>query len=341
VKPNLMHYKKIFSDVDKRSIVCLYLLHGPEGFIMEKMATRIASLIVPEDLRTFNLSVAYGGEVDLDLFIASASSYPFLSDYRVLILKELEKLRGSWKKLITYCENPVPSSVVILLYNPFDEWKSRSRAPRDFERLEAVVRRTGKAIKFERLTSADLRTWAQQEAKRLGAELEPEAAEALVQNVGEDLFGLQNEIMKLSLFCEGRPVRVADLGLVIGSYRLNAIVELLESIGPGGEGRTIGILQRIMSSGAERPSGILYQLTRHFLALLRTKMGVEGRGYRYERERRNASSLSTREIIVWLENLRRAELMLKTGSFPEEALLVGAFVHAFKGVVMEFPLMAA
>lgn len=341
MKTNLTHYKKIFSDVEKRDIVSLYLLHGPESYIMEKMATKIASSIVPDDLRAFNLMVAYGGEVDLDEFVSAASSFPFLSDHRVLVIRELEKLRGSWKRLIAYCENPAPSSVVIFLYNPFEEGKGRSRAPRDFGKLEAVVRRAGRVIAFERLTSADLRIWVRQEAKRGGVELEPDAAEALVQSVGENLFDIQNEITKLSLLYGDRPVRVADLASVVGSYRLNAIYELVGSIEPGSEARSLGILQRIMHSGAERPSGIIYQLTRHFLGLLKAKAGVAAGGYRYERAQRKVSSFGTREIIVWLENLRRAELLLKTSSFPEEALLVGAFAHAFNGSIMESPLMAA
>jgi DNA polymerase-3 subunit delta len=341
LKTNMIHYKKIFSDVEKRDIVNLYLLHGSEVFIMEKMAMKIASSIVPEDLKAFNLTVAYGGELDLDEFIASASAFPFLSDQRVLILRELEKLRGSWKRLIAYCENPAPSSVVIFLYNPFDDSKSGSRAPRDFPKLESTVKRMGKAIAFEPLTDADLRAWVRQEAKRLGIELEAECAEALVQSVGENLFELQNEMIKLSLVCEGRKAGLEDLVSVIGSHRLRAVYELVNSIEPGGEARAIEMLQRIMRSGAERPSTIIYQLERHFLDLMKAKAGVGTGGWRYERAQRRALAFKTREIVVWLENLRRAELLLKTGSFPEEALLVGTFMHAFNGEIMEYPLAVA
>ncbi|MDD4858173.1 MAG: DNA polymerase III subunit delta, partial [Candidatus Krumholzibacteria bacterium] len=188
MRTNLAHYRKIFSDVDKRDIVSLYLLNGPESFIMDRMAMKIASSIVPEDLKAFNLTVAYGGEVDIDEFIAAASAFPFLSDQRVLILRELEKLKGSWKRIIAYCENPVPSSVVIFLCNPFDDSRGGSRSPRDLPKLESLVKRAGKVISFDRLTEGDLRVWVKQEAKRLGFELEADSAEALVQSAGENLF---------------------------------------------------------------------------------------------------------------------------------------------------------
>jgi len=341
VKSNLTHYKKIFNDVAKRDIVSLYLLHGPENYIMEKMADKIASTIVPDDLKAFNYAVAHGSEMKVDEFIATASSFPFLSDSRVLVLRELEKLRGSWKRLIAYCENPVPSSVVIFLYNPLEEGRGKARESKDFERLKAVVGRAGKTIVFERLTDADVRKWVGQEARICHVELDDEAVDALVRSVGDDLFDLKNEIVKLSLLYGDRRVSVADLAAVIGSYRLNAIRDLVDSIEPGQEARALAILHRIIRSGAERPAGIIYQLTRHFLDLLKAKAGVGQGGYRYERSRRAAQAFTAREIMLWLENLRRAELLLKTSSFPEETLLVGAFMHSFKGAYVEFPLMAA
>jgi DNA polymerase III subunit delta len=341
VRSNLTHYVKIFKDVEKRDIVNLYLLHGSENYIMEKMAERIASTIVPGDLKAFNYTVAYGSEMKVDEFIATATSFPFLSDYRVLVLRELEKLRGSWKRLISYCENPVPSSVVIMLYNPFDEGKGRARESKDFERLAAVVGKAGKTIPFDRLTDADVRKWVAQEARASHVELDADAADALVRSVGDDLFDLRNEIVKLSLLFGERRVGVADLAAVIGSYRLNAMRDLVESIEPGREARALAILHRIVRSGAERPAGIIYVLTRHFLDLLKAKSGLGQGGYRYERSRRAAQAFTAREIVIWLENLRRAELLLKTSSFPEETLLVGAFVHSFKGEYVEFPLMAA
>ena len=341
MKSNLTHYKKIFSDVAGRDIVSLYLLHGSESYIMEKMADKIASTIVPDDLRAFNYTVAYGSEMKADDFIATASSFPFLSDFRVLVLRDLEKLRGSWKRLIAYCENPVPSSVVILLYNPFDEGRGKARESKDFERLKTAVGRKGKALAFDRLTDADVRKWVAQEARLCRVDLDVEAIDALVRSVGEDLFDLKNEIVKLSLLYGDRRVGVEDLVSVIGSYRLNAIRDLVESIEPGHEARAIAILHGIIHSGAERPAGIIYQLTRHFLDLLKAKTGAWQGGYRRERSMRAAQAFTAREILVWLENLRRAELFLKTSSFPEEMLLVGAFMHSFRGAYVEFPLMAA
>ena len=335
--PKFAHYKKILSDVEKREIAGLYLLEGPEAFAMEEMANRIVGSIVPDDLRAFNFMRAYGSEVDIDEFVGAASSFPFLSDYRVLVLRELEKLRGSWKRLIEYCENPSASSVVIFLYNPFDEWKNRIRTPRDFDKLKKAVGARGKVIPVPRLSPDEVTTWIVQRAKRSGVTMDGEVAEALARSVGDNLFDLGNEIEKLAVLADGRRVELDDLGAVVGSYRLQAIWDLIDSVTPGKEARAFAILSRVIRTGAERPPSIVFHLIRHFLSLLRSKAGYGGEGMWAERARRQAGSFGARDLIVWLENLRRTELLMKTSSFPEEALLVGAFAHSMRGRLLENP----
>jgi len=336
------HYRKIFSDVDKRDIVSLYLLGGAERFIMEEMANRIIGSIVPDDLRAFNLTTAYGSEVDVDEFVAAAHSFPFLSDHRVLVLRELERLRGSWKRLIDYCGNPAPSSVLVMLHYPFDEDGNKLRPARDYGALEAAVRKNGRVIPFERLTHEELVPWVRQRAKQAGVEVDAGVAEALVGSVGDDLFDLRNEITKLSLYVSGRPASLEDLRAVVGSHRVGAIFDLLESLRPGNEGGTLRILSGLIETGAERPAGILYILTRHFLSLWKGKGGLwygySGAGARSSQQ---GGGFAPRELIVWLENLRRTELLMKTSSFPEETLLVGALAHSMRGALLEHPVFEA
>lgn len=337
MKQGMQSYKKLLSDVERHDIASLYLLGGSERFIMERMAERIVSAAVPEDLRAFNLTIAYGSEIDAAEFVSAASSFPFLADRRVLVLKETEKLRGAAGPIVDYCEKPSPTSTVIFLYCPFDEDGGRLRETRDLARLLEVLRRNGRESVFERLTDAELLQWLRQTARALGFDLDPEAADALVRSAGDNLFDLRGELEKLGLLFEGRTVRPQDLAAVIGRYRLNALYDLVDGIAPGEERRSIALLERILRSGAERPSTILYLVTRRLLAMLKLRLGAGSRGYVPDRLRRQAQAFGERELVVWLENARRAELLLKTSSFPEETLLVSAFAHAFRGRCIEQP----
>ena len=338
VKAKLTYYRKIFSDLDKEELSSLYLLCGPEYYIMEEMAGKIASSIVPDDLKSFNMTLAYGAEVDIDEFVRTARSFPFLSDKRVLLIKEMERLKGSWKSLVSYCEDPSPSSVVIMLFNPFDDSGRKARQPRDYKKLEAAVRSRGQVLTFDKLAERELLRWVIQTAKRMDIEITSDTAEALVRSVGDNLFEVKNELEKLSLYFDGGALERDDLARVIGSYRMDAMFDLINGIGPGLNKGILSSLARIINTGAERPSVVIYHTIRHFLALLKIKAGAGGGGYRYARLKEKAGRFELKEILLWLENLRIADITLKSVSFPDETVVMAAFIHSMAGELLESPL---
>lgn len=338
MRADLAYYRAVFDSVASDEPLPLYLLKGDESFIMEELTGRIVERHVPADMRSFNLNVEYGGEVDMGGFMAAAASYPFLGERRVLVLKELERLRGGWKPLLDYCASPGPTSTLVFLLGTHDERGRRIRLPRDAAALEKAVAAAGRVIACERLGEREVRKWIVAAAKRAGIEMTRDAAATLHASVGDDLFELQNEIGKLAIVFEGETVSAGRLAGIIGAYRLNAVFDLLDGIGSGDEARTLRILSGIIQTGAERPSVVVYHLIRHFLALLKVKAGQRGGGYRFERLAGQAEGMSTRTILTWLENLRTVELSIKSTSLPEQLLIEGAVLHSFSGRLLEpFP----
>jgi DNA polymerase-3 subunit delta len=185
MKSSLAYYKKIFSGISAGDLAPLYLLKGSEPYIMDEMADRIARKTVADDMRSFNLLVEYGGDVDMNAFITAARSFPFLSDRRVLVLREIERMRGGWKELIEYCTHPVSSSVVVMLRNSHDAYGRRVRAPRNLTALESAVRSRGAVLEFEKLPEKEVQLWVKQKAGRLGMSLQKGVAELLVNSVGD------------------------------------------------------------------------------------------------------------------------------------------------------------
>lgn len=331
MKVDLAYYRRLFKDLDTGAPAPVYLFRGPERFIMEEMAARIVEAAVPQELRSFNLTVSYGSEVDIEAFVSTAASYPFLAERRVLLLKEMERLRGSWAPLVDYCKNPAGSSVVVFFFVTHDERGRKINAPRDFRKLERAVEAAGSVIQFDQLHEKGVQRWVSAKAKRMGIELDGSTAAALVRSVGENLFDIQNELQKLSLLYAGERVAVRDLARVLGSHRMHAVFEFIERIGSGTDIDVLAILWRILETGAEKPSAITYHLIRHFLTLFKVKLGLRGSGYRVDHLKRKAGSYSIGEIMLWLENLRITELVMKSTSFPAETLLFGAILHSMRG----------
>lgn len=331
MKARLSEYRRIFAELRSDAPASVYLLTGDEYYIMEEMASRLAARFTGDDTRSFNLDVEYGSEVEMETFISTARSYPFMSEKRMLILKELEKLRGSWKSLVEYCSRPAASTILVMLFNRAGADGRKVKPPADYRKLEKAVDDTGKVIRCDRLDDRELAGWLTSKASRMGFDLTGEGAEALLDSVGNDLHDLQNELDKLAVVFEGGRAGKEEVAGIIGRYRLNAVFDLISALGSGVESEALGILAGIINTGAERPSVVVYHLIRHFLALLRIRAGQGGGGYRFDMLRREAESRGTREIIVWLENLRVAELMMKSTSFPERLIIENVVIHSMRG----------
>lgn len=335
MKAGLDYYKKIFAEIDSGDALPIYLLKGEEHFVMEEMVGRLTDRFVTEDMKSFNLSIDHGSEIDIKTFVSTARSFPFLSDRRVMIVRELERLKGKWKPLVEYCANPVDSTVVILLFATHDEKGRRIRPPKDFSALEKAAKAKGKVIQFDCLNDSGLNKWVASRVKRLNFDIDAGGISSLISSAGTDLYDLSNELEKLGVVFEGRRVSGKDVASVIGSYRMRNIFDMLDSIIKGDSASALRILSGIINSGAERPSGVVYQLIRHFLALLRIKAGQGGGGYRYDKLKNEAGRLKTREIIVWLDNLRTTEILMKSTMFPEELLLDSTILHSMKGKLID------
>ena len=75
----------------------------------------------------------------------------------------------------------------------------------------------------------------------------------------------------------------------------------------------------------------MYHLIRFFLALLREKTEQGAGGYRFRRLIKDAGNVPIRAILIWLENLRIVEVLMKSTAIPEDILLDAAVLHSMKG----------
>ncbi len=335
MRAGLDYYRKTFAEIESGEALPVYMLKGEEHLVMEEMATRLTVRFVQEDMRSFNLSIDHGSEIDMKTFVSTARSFPFLSDRRVMIIRELERLKGRWKQLVEYCSEPVDSTVVILLFATHDDKGRRIRPPRDFAALEKAVKARGRVIQFDRLNDTGLRKWVSSRARRLNFEMDDRAVSRLLSSAGTNLYDLSNELDKIGVAFEGGRVTGKDVASVIGSYRMRSVFDMLDSIGKGNPASALMILSGIINSGAERPSFVVYQLIRHFMALLRIKAGQGGGGYRYDKLKAEAGRLKIHEVMTWLENLRTTEILMKSTAFPEELLLDSAILHSMNGRLID------
>ncbi len=298
---------------------------------MEQFAEAISASVVDNSTSSFNLDVEYGAEVEVPQLVQKANSFPLMSDRRVILLKELEMIRGTGcKRLTEYCSDPASSCVLVIVYNTHDESGRKNRVPSGYNRLEKITGNTGKVIEFRKLNEKDLESWVIHRLERLRVTAGRKAARSIIGNVGENLYDLRNEIEKISVIYEGREIDSDDISRIIGNYRFNAVYDLVDRLGGGSESEALGILLRILDSGAEKPSSIVYHLIRNMLTLMKIKCGKRAGGYWYRKRKRQAESFSKEEIKIWLENLRVADIKIKSSYIPDDLIIMNCFLNSME-----------
>src|SRR6202521_4521007 len=120
--------------------------------------------------------------------------------------------------------------------------------------------------------TAALPAWLRARAKQLRVDIEPAAAQLIVDRVEGNLLAAKQELEKLSLLANGEPIS-ADLVLrSVGDSARYDVFQLAEAAAAGDGERALRVLLGLKSEGVE-PSLILWALGRELRGLWQAREG--------------------------------------------------------------------
>lgn len=169
----------------------VYLLHGEEGYYIDRLAEEFEAL-VPEEERDFNLYILYGADTSAEQVTEVCRRYPMMAERQVVILKEAQAMRADIiNKLHTYVSSPSPTTVLAICV--------RGAQAKGKDLLAAL--RKGGAVMFEskKLTEAKVAPVIAQLIKEKGLNIDEKGKLMLRDFIGTDVARLYNEIDKLGL----------------------------------------------------------------------------------------------------------------------------------------------
>ncbi|MCL2335627.1 MAG: hypothetical protein FWC57_06140, partial [Endomicrobia bacterium] len=112
-----MPFLKI-QDFDKHmaanKISPVYLFAGEEFYLIDRCLAGAERALNADDL---NKEVFHAGESSADDILNALQTLPFLSDRRIVVIKETHKLKAADAEILSgYVSNPVETSSLIMLY---------------------------------------------------------------------------------------------------------------------------------------------------------------------------------------------------------------------------------
>lgn len=110
-------------------------------------------------------------------------------------------------------------------------------------------------------TRENLAVWIRNRAQAKGSAVAPQAVNALANLVNNDLWTLDRELEKLSLYCGQRPIEEEDVRQMVAQVREASIFGAVDAILEGNPGLAVELLRQLARDGRD-PSYIITMVAR-------------------------------------------------------------------------------
>jgi len=256
-KDKFPNYDGFLEATKNKKYAPVYLFIGEEDFFSEECVDRIIRDLLTADTKAFNLDVVYGSKADASQIMAHAASFPMMSDRRVVVIKEFDKLLSgdSEKELVSaYVAHPLESTCLVLLAEKPD---FRTKPFTD-------LKKSGAVFSFNPLYDNQIPVWIAARCKSIGKDADIEACRLMQAYIGNSLRAIQNELDKLFTYL-GERMRVTpeDVADVVGVSRGFTVFDLQNAIGKKNIGEAMRIVKRMIETG-ETPQLSIVMLSRYF-----------------------------------------------------------------------------
>lgn len=334
-----MKYDEFLEEIQKGRVQPVYFFAGEEtGFIDEGVEFLFQKLVTPE-IRDFNLDIFYGSEVNATRIIDSATRFPMMAPYRVVLLREVQKLSsGDLEALAAYAGRPSRTTYLIITQR---EKESRKKG------IEAL-RKASAHVDCRPLYENQIMPWIQKYVRRLGLSITGPAAQLLASEVGASISMLRSEIEKIQIYLGGQQadarleITEEDVQAVAGFRKEYSVFSLQDAVGARDMAAVLRILEQLLpntSAGA-----MISSLARYFGQLhlahglparkdqpqLAEKAGVHA--FFAERLQKAAQNYSPGELCNALEVLLQTDYLLKTQGVAEALVMRLMLIAIVRGL---------
>jgi len=224
----------------KPNIYPVYFLYGPEEYLIEEEIQKLLDQALSLKERGLNLHIFSGEEHSSQEIVRGAQTLPMFSRYRFVLVSEADALdEDKTGTLLEYIRNPSPSTCLVLYAQTLGFWKKH----------RADIEEVGKVIECTRLKGRALVSWVRKRMTEKGKELSEEAADYLVEVVGDHLHDLENALEKVFLSVgEKRAIELGDVEGIASDVKVSTVFDLMDAIGHQNLEKALGILEKAMES---------------------------------------------------------------------------------------------
>jgi DNA polymerase-3 subunit delta len=220
----------------------VYLVISEQEMLLEHTVAKLRSRIAEVADLDFNSDTFDGDNADADAIIAAANTLPFASEKRVVFVRGVDRMnREGLERLVAYCEDPSPTTVMALTAAKV---LKTSRLYKAVDRLGGIIER--KAPRANELPGVITSLFADR-----GRKAAPDASVLLANAVGKDLRRITAEVDKVVTYLGERvDVTRADIEAVVSVTAKASVFEFVDALGDRDCGRALQLAADILAEDA-------------------------------------------------------------------------------------------
>jgi DNA polymerase III subunit delta len=313
-----------------------YLFYGPNSYKLDERVKSLTKALIDPGSEAFDLDRFDGDRVDISNVINAASTPPVISQIRVVILTNVEKLSAQPQTRLEAFLTKIPEySVLGMTAVKIDKRSKLFKKLAAEEKVHTFVfdlfkptEAAGLVVKF-----------ADDRHKKISTYV----ANAIVEIFGTDPYRLENEVEKLTLFVGDKPeIEKSDLAFASGFSKIETAYDLPDLILRGKPEQALELSRTALASGISEMQ-LLWILKNHLLRLNSAYVIGNAKGlmsalhmpFAPAQELLRTSKITSQDAVAkGLTFVFRAEYALKSARFPTEViieLLIASLYIIFKG----------
>jgi len=246
------------AEIKKRKFKPVYYFFGEDSYNLSSTLHTLEEAFQPLLLSEFDKETIYSEDRAITDILGLATSFPFGSEKKLIIVKEAEKIKDK-KPLKDYASSPAEFTVIAFFHN--GAITNLSSEP--FKTLDA----NEFLFEAKELKGKNLIDWLISIAEEKEKKLSEENAQMLVDIVGENRNMLEDQLEKICIFLnKQKEITIESIQQVSSELKQFNIFDLQNAIGLKDKAKSLTVAYNLLDNGAE-PTFIITMLTRYFTGL--------------------------------------------------------------------------
>lgn len=304
----------------------IYLVSGEDAFFVSYSLKLICDKCLSEP--DLNLTVFDGQEVkgNPDKLVSALVSYPFMSEKRVVVVKEYYPLAADIKALASYFADPCETTVLVVC-----------------DSLPAENLAKQKNVTFVDCAKGDtvlLTSWISNKVRGSGGTISSVAAEKLIDFCDRDMTRINGETEKLIAYASGGQIVEADVDVLCvkdTDYKLYEVVDFIAS--RRYEKAYESFTEMLESAGDGQK--LFVSLYYHFRKLLFAALSAESdatlagylgiKEYAVKKAREQARRFTPKRLKAAMDKLAEEDSLFKQGKLEAQTAMWNGILNVLVG----------